>query len=261
MPLRNTTTLIDSHRFPLQKGILVILLTWAFTTLANTESQLSKQLLVVTENSPPFNYLDKQGNISGSSTVLIKKVLKQAGISYRMEMFPWVRAYQLALERPNVLIYTIARHPQRESLFQWICPINHSEPVYLYKLRESTHLNAQSLEQLKKYRLGITKRGLSNQFLREHGFTSHQQLDESVQEETNIKKLIKGRVDYLPMTPSSLTEHLKTLHIDNNRIERTFMLMTDDAYDKCMAFSKQTPLATVTRVKEAFNKLVAREQR
>ncbi len=51
-------------------------------------------------------------------------------------MFVWARAYEIALHEKNVLIYSIKRTSERESLFKWvgvIVPID----FYFYALAES----------------------------------------------------------------------------------------------------------------------------
>jgi polar amino acid transport system substrate-binding protein len=46
--------------------------------------------------------------------------MEASGLDYKIELLPWVRAYNMALNRDNVLIYTITRTTERENLFHWI---------------------------------------------------------------------------------------------------------------------------------------------
>ena len=59
-----------------------------FLTLISFESK-SKDLLVVTENWPPYNYLNKDGKLVGTSTAIVNKILSDADIKYKILMYPW----------------------------------------------------------------------------------------------------------------------------------------------------------------------------
>ncbi len=74
---------------------------------------------VVTEDAYPFQYI-KNNKIVGPTTDLVKKLLTEAHVDYEINMYPWARAYNLALSKPNTIIYSIARTKEREDKFLWI---------------------------------------------------------------------------------------------------------------------------------------------
>lgn len=69
-------------------------------------------ITVVTEELPPYN-MTLDGKLTGIGTELVEAVMAEAGEAARIQSMPWARAYDTALNSPNVLIYSIARTPQR----------------------------------------------------------------------------------------------------------------------------------------------------
>lgn len=57
----------------------------------------------------------KNNKIEGFSTEIVRTFLKELNKEHlAIQMQPWARAYLTAQERPNVLLYTMARSPARE---------------------------------------------------------------------------------------------------------------------------------------------------
>lgn len=212
------------------------------------------KLHVVTEDSPPRNYLNSDGEIVGTSTDIVKSVLNTANIDYQLTLYPWIRAYTMALEQPNVLIYTISRNPKREDKFRWFCPLPDIGDVYLYKLKKNKQIQVYSLNDAKKYRIGVTNKGVEHQFLLEQGFKEHQQLDFSANELTNFKKLFKGRIDLLVQSESTVKEHLRTLKVPRQQLEKSLLLYTTQSQPSCMALSIKTSPDIFHKLDAAFKK-------
>ena len=236
------------------KSLLLILLLVVPTVAGAADNDES--MLVVTEHSPPLSFTDAKGNVSGTATLLVRQILAEAGLDYRIRVYPWVRAHKIAQAHPNVLIYTIAHHKQRSSNFHWFCPLTITGPVHLYHLAERPKPRLNSLADLKQYSLGITTDGLTYRFLIEHGFKAAQELDISAYEVTNIKKLLSGRIDFLPMTELSLQRHLADLGVDRDKLQRSMTLYDSTDFPKCMAVSLGTPQDILARIQAAFDKVV-----
>lgn len=54
------------------------------------------ELEMVTEEWPPYNYTGN-GKITGISTRVVTETLHRAGIRFRITVYPWKRAYTMAL--------------------------------------------------------------------------------------------------------------------------------------------------------------------
>jgi polar amino acid transport system substrate-binding protein len=111
-------------RVPLRvsAGGRAVVLAWlgACCLLASPTQAQGPDIVVYTESYPPYSYLTKDGRLDGLSTRLVRRLLDETGIEYRIIHVPWTRAYRATLEEDNALIYTIARQEGREDLFQWL---------------------------------------------------------------------------------------------------------------------------------------------
>ena len=212
---------------------------------------LAGEIKVVTEDWPPFNY-QKNGQIVGMSTEIVMATLHDAGIKADLELFPWARAYKMAVTDKNVLIYTITRTAERENLFKWIGPFA-ERVIFLYKLSKREDIEITSLDDIKKYKLGLLRDDATHQFFIERNFIKKIHFDLTSSEDSNIKKLFYGRVELIPGNEIALAFKVKELGFDFRRLEKAFLLIDSGGY--YMAFSKPTSDDIYERVKSSFHKL------
>jgi len=64
-----------------------------------------------------------EGKIAGVATDRLVAALKRADIPYRISVYPWLRAYDMALKDPFTCVYSTNRTPEREALFSWVGPL------------------------------------------------------------------------------------------------------------------------------------------
>ena len=96
----------------------------------------AESLRIVTEDFPPYNF--QVGNEArGLSSEVVQAVLKQINRQAEFEFYPWARAYEIAQNEKNNLIFSIARIPEREALFNWVGSIAPYK-TSLYKLKANT---------------------------------------------------------------------------------------------------------------------------
>lgn len=150
-------------------------------------------LQVVTEELPPYN-MTTGGRVTGMSTEVVQAVFKEMGIAPSIQSMPWARAYDLALHADNVMIYSITRTPERESLFQWAGPIaptrwflfsTQARPVPLSNLQEAMD---------KRYQIATVNQDVGEAFLLDHHFQIGQTLQQSNHYALNYEKLKRGHV-------------------------------------------------------------------
>ena len=68
----------------------------------------AQEVRAVTEETP-YTFL-RDGKVAGPATELVERSLQRAGLAdHSVQLYPWARAYDLALHEPNVLIFLIAR--------------------------------------------------------------------------------------------------------------------------------------------------------
>ncbi|MAG75706.1 MAG: hypothetical protein CL811_03000 [Colwelliaceae bacterium] len=211
-----------------------------------------KKVNVVTEHWPPYIY-QGDGGVQGKVTSEVKEILSIAEISGDISIYPWARSYHLAKSSANTLIYSIFKTPEREPLFHWFCPIFDSTPIKAYKLA-SNPKDISTLPALRNRTIGIMRNDNSHKFFLKNGFEEGVQLDISANEETNITKLINGKVDVVIQSEESLRYRLaqqSDLPLD---ITEGFVLHDNQHAEHCLAMSKQSDPELVNQIDTAFKK-------
>jgi ABC-type amino acid transport substrate-binding protein len=172
---------------------LAILLTAAMLligcNIAGTQPPTSG-LRIITEVYPPYNFVDKNNNVTGQSTEIVQAILEKTGMQANIEVMPLSQGLTLAEKGPVVVIYSLNRTPQRENLFKWVGPIGYYEQAF-YAKKGSTVVVSQLEDAKKVNKIGVYKGDAGAQFLASQGFTN---LDESMTDTEALKKLMDGKV-------------------------------------------------------------------
>lgn len=232
----------------------VILSVLVFSLLVGVAS--AQKIVAVTEDFEPYNY-QENGVITGLSTEVVKATFAKAGIDVEIGLYPWARAYNMALEQENILIYSIGKSEAREKLFKWIGPIAPPLKVGLFKLKKRADITLQSLEDAKKYKIGVMKDSGNAQFLLSKGFEEGKQLEVTPMTSLNVSKLFAERIDLIASPEWWLLKEVTNRGFKAEDIEAAFIFSQDRNPGLYMAFSKKTSDEIVNRVRTAFDQLKA----
>lgn len=221
----------------------------AFCTLAAQAT--SADLRIVTEELPPYN-MTQGGQITGLSTEVVQAVLKEVGLQAPIKSMPWARAYDIALNEENVLIYSITRTPQREKLFKWVGVIAPTQ--WALYTRTGRNLVVKQLEDARKYQIATVNEDAGEQYLVSKGFVLGKNLQSSNKYEFNYEKLKLARVDlWIANEPNAAYLSRQAGDDPNTMLVRVLSLpdlANDDGLN--MAFSLKTPDATVERFRKGL---------
>ncbi len=225
-------------------GILLI----GLTILAGTAA--ADPLMVVTEQWPPYNYAE-DGEVRGVVTEIVRATLETAGIAHEIRVFPWARAYKMAENRENVLIYSIFKLPSREQDFQWIPVSGLSTKMYLFRPRERPDIRVETLDDARRYRIGVTRETSTHHFLLSHGFVEGLNLFPVTHEIQNAFKAAPERhtLDLTTGDRLSLAHWLEVGGFPADYWTPVLLLFEETIY---MAFGLKTDPATVDRVRAAL---------
>jgi len=220
------------------------------SVLAASAAQ-AQTIRAVTETTP-YTFL-KGDRVEGPATEVVEKTLQTAGLTdYQVKLYPWARAYDMALKEPGVLIYLIARTAAREQQFKWAGEIMKIQ-YHLYRLRDRSDISVKTLADAKNYTIGVMRDDVRQQYLQSRGF---QRLAVSAQWIDNFNKLIKRQVDLVPLTQDDASSLCAEAHFDCAGLERVLTL--DEASTGLyMAYSASTADSTVQKTRSAFDKLKA----
>lgn len=208
-------------------------------------------LTIVTEQYPPYNY-EERGSIKGMSTEVVSAVLKELDLEVDIEIYPWARAYDMASTQENVLIYSISRTPQRESLFNWVGVIA-SIDFTIFALERRQDINIQSLEDIRAYMLGLVRGDALEQFFSANNFTEIERVNTNKQA---MEMLLASRTDLWPISKQAGTYILKKNNmIPAQTVRAVFELEEFSSEDLYMAFSRSTNKKLVNDFKRALEKI------
>ena len=213
--------------------------------LLSVPGGLAQELTVISEENPPFNFI-KDGVFTGSSTEVVREIMRRLDLTAAIQVLTWARAYQLALTQPNVVLFSTARTKEREDLFHWVGPI--------YKVRFGFYARRGSgpyltcLADAKKVgAIATYKDDVREQLLKSQGFTN---LDSSKSPASNLKKLLAGRVDLWLYSNLGVPSVARQLGIDPAEVELVLPFKDKYAY---IAVSKGTPRVMVEKWQAALD--------
>jgi len=206
------------------------------------------KLRVMTEEYPPFNYTDAQGNLVGSSTDIVKAVITKLGETIKIEVMPWAAAYEIVQNDPDTALYSVARTPERENLFMWVGPIGSYEN-WLYAKKGST-TRVSSLDDAKTVKgIAVVKDEAGQQKLTQEGFINFVYTGSTAD---GLAKLVAGQADLWLGTGADVELVARKAGVDPAGIEAAVFVHKVDLY---IGFNKNTPYATVQAWQAALDSL------
>lgn len=133
-------------------------------------------LTLISEEYPPFNFT-QDGVRRGIATDVLIEILAAAGSlkSHKdVASLPWARGYRIALDNPNILLFSVTRTQAREKLFKWVGPVAEADIVLMGK--KSRQLTISNLQQVKdrQLRIGVVLDDIGHQLLREQQVSDDQ---------------------------------------------------------------------------------------
>lgn len=210
------------------------------------------EIKAVTQNLPPFSMM-VDGKVGGFSNELLDLMLKESGVKLtNREILPWVRAYAMAQQEPNTLIYTMARTPDREKLFQWVGPIS-KRRIYLYKRSDRKDIAINTFDDARKYTIGVLKESASAKELMQQGFEVGKQLDLALDDEINMKKFRAKRFDLLVSMDWTAIFNAAGAGMSANELEPAFLL--DDRLEYWYGLSLKTDPVVAQQLNVALDKI------
>lgn len=228
----------------------------ALLAQAGLPALAASELRIVTEELPPYN-MTQGGLVTGMSTEVVQAVLKDVGIpAPAIQSMPWARAYDIALNSENVLIYSITRTPQREKLFKWVGVIAPTQ-WYLFARSGRNLPTLKAVEEARKHQIATVNEDVGEQYLVAKGFVIGRNLQSSNKYEFNYEKLKLGRVDYWIANELNATWLARQAGDDPDRMLVRALPLPDLMQDEGlnMAFSLKTPDAVVERFRRSLETL------
>ena len=205
-------------------------------------------LSVYTEEWPPISYSDNT-RPAGMAVEVVREMLQRAGLVVEIEIIPWSRAYKLAIETPNVVVFAVGRTPQREELMTLIGPIL-SVRTELYQ-RRGDRWKGKSADELRSALLGTYRAAFFETLARANGFLKFSLANTP---DRSARMLLAGRIDLWVDSNISAPSVVQVAGGSPSDIEP---VLTLDVTDMMVGISRGTPLRTVRALEDALHAMKA----
>ncbi|MCZ7886129.1 MULTISPECIES: substrate-binding periplasmic protein [Agrobacterium] len=212
-----------------------------FLALATPAS--AAKLFLTTEIYPPYNLQASDGSVRGVYFDQLRTVLEDTGTSYEVAVMPWARAIALARTQAMHCVFAAARTLEREKQFKWVTPIHIDRNILV--ARRDANIEASSLEDARKYRVGTQRGDYTEALLEKLGFP---QVDVGADFEITLHKLNAGRIDLMPMSESTF----KSLPADTFR-----EVITLSRQQLGLACNKSVPDEVIAKLQARLDRLIA----
>lgn len=205
------------------------------------------ELHILTEENPPLNF-EKDGQPAGFSVEIVREILRRLNHSEPIRLTPWARGLQMLDTQPNVVLFSTARTPERDARYQWVGPLCIMH--WCFFARADAPVTLSRLEDARQVRAIATYRNdAKERYLRIRGFTN---LDSSNSPQSNLKKLMSGRVD-LWLHPNVGVPLIARK--ENIAPDKLKMILPVTSVNLYIAFSKKTPPSVVTRWQQVLDEI------
>ncbi len=245
---------------PLIGTITIPLLVWCALLLfpATAQSGLSapmelKEYTWLTEEYYPFNYTEN-GRVRGISADLLRMVWTELDIAPpHIESMPWARAYERVQHEPRTVLFSMARTPEREKLFQWAGPI--ASVRFVLIARKDRHIRLNTLDDLKGLAVGTLRKDVSDALLAKYRDIAR--IQPVVNMDQNINKLMTNRLDLVAYEESSWRKIAALYGFDPGDFETVYLLRETPVF---YAFHPSTPAKLVNVFQAALDRVKARPE-
>ncbi len=231
----------------LKKKIWAVLCGSFFYVLIIHFALADQDMVFMTEEYHPWNYVEKK-ELKGLSVDLLRKMwVKMGEADHDIQVLPWARGYAMVLRHPNHMLFTMARISQREHLFKWVGPIS-STRYMLFGLKKNK-IRLSSLWDAREYTIGTVRHDASEHLLSKKELLCLQPVHKI---DLNIHMLYKGRIDLIIYDERSIFHVVESLNYDPDALESVWLLKTVDDY---YAFHIDTPDTVIRKYQNALDGL------
>lgn len=229
----------------------LLLLVLAGITTPMAQDRLGS-LSFLTEEYPPFNFT-RDGKVQGIAVDLLLSAAALEGQAISRDairVYPWTRAYAMALRGHHMVLFSTTRTPQRESLFHWVGPIAPMRIVLIAPKQQ--HIRIESLADLQHKRIGVVTNDIGEEVLTQLGLAD--QLQSNASADLLLKMMARGRIDLWAYEETVAKWLIKEAGMSFDDFEVVYLLREAELY---YAFSRDVPETLRTQLQGALDALKA----
>lgn len=221
---------------------------WAFAEPPSGSPASTTGFNIYCEDNAPFQFLEKDGTLTGMSVELVREIQKRVGNTDTIYVVPWARGLVYLDNEPNTILFSMGRTAERNDQYQWIGPL--AENAYGFYVKANSTLDIKSLDDAKKIDLiGVYRGDVREKFLAKTGFTN---LDPASNNVANFKKLMANRVAAYASSASTIQSEAEQAGYKVSDVKLAYVFLRIQLF---IAASKATDPATVAHWNAALESM------
>ena len=195
---------------------------FAFTLFSKPIIAIQPKVTLVTEHLPPYQILNEDKSISGFAVDVVKEVFNRTNIDFSLQSYPWVRTYNLALQKSNHCVFSLARTKSREAKFQWIGAITESNNASIWALASNKNaLKIKSLNDLKNFTTAVNLNDVTHKGMLDIGLTENKNLYVLRYSKSLINLLVtRSEIDFIVVDDITISHRSKLAGVPMESLQR-----------------------------------------
>ncbi len=160
-------------------------------SVKGTHSDNKQQLVVATDEWPPFRILHDDGSFSGFDIDLLNALSEISNVEFKMQRFPWSRALKKMRHNKDVVMTGLAYTAERASYINYVAfPYYTCSPAFY--MQRALNADIYAYQELYQYKIGYVLESAyfepfnSDEKIKRHGVVTEIQL---------LKMAERGRID------------------------------------------------------------------
>tara|TARA_R110000744_G_scaffold56656_11_gene119498 strand:+ start:3359 stop:4183 length:825 start_codon:yes stop_codon:yes gene_type:complete len=213
------------------------------------ESTSEPAFWVLTSLEPPFSLRNDKGQLEGYLIEVVNGILAEAHIEQEILSAPWERLIQEAQSKPNVLVFPLARTPDREDDYHWVLPLTANIYGVLGEI-DNKGLVKQKTDLNKVSPIGVLKSDFRHKVLLKENIKGVMPFDDY---SSAVSQLLTGKLKSLFFSDAGLRYYCFKQNADCSHIKLLYEYETLTSY---IALSKGTDTQHIGRLTEAATRFL-----
>lgn len=216
-----------------------------------TRMIFAQEVTAYTELLTPYQTLERNNQLTGFSTAVVKALTNKVNDTVKIEVLPWERAYRSVKQHKNSLIFSIYRAPFREQQFSWVGKLD-DNIHYFYALRSDTATHASTEAASKKLITAVITGSYEDKQLSARGYKNLMRVSNAKQV---VNMLFSHRIDLLFGSEVTITNLVIESGKPTSEIIRVFP-MKNWGEGLFIAFNRNSDAELVKKYQRAYQTLL-----
>lgn len=230
----------------------LLMLTYGACCSAQPTPTLKEQaakIVWMTEEYPPYNYHDGNGQLIGVSVDLLLEIMDRLEIPFSRDdiyVIPWARGYRETLGNPNAALFTMTMSEHRKDLFRFVGPIL---PSKISVVTVNPEFTINDIHDLNYLNVGAVRNDIGEQLLNSHGLENAPTVKLPTSLEI-IRMLLLNRIDAVAIDETIARFEFNRLGVNNKQFQ---IHLTLEELTTHYAFNKKVPDEFIAAFEDAFH--------